>query len=74
MPTLVLAEKDSAAANEARRIGALTLESGDVDGLRSVLEDLLDGRIPLSAEPKAPISYEELAVEMDRLLRESIGG
>ena len=74
VPTLVLAEKDSAAANEARRIGALTLESGDVDGLRSVLEDLLDGRIPLSAEPKAPISYEELAVEMDRLLRESIGG
>ena len=39
-----------------------------------MLEDLLDGRISLSAEPKAPISYEEHAVEMDRLLRESIGG
>jgi glycosyltransferase involved in cell wall biosynthesis len=68
VPTLVIAEAGSAAATEARRIGAMTLENGDVDGLRSLMEDMLGGRIPTRIEPQTPISYEDLAVEMDRLL------
>ena len=69
VPTLVIAEGASAAAREARRIGAMTLDSGDVEGMRALIEDLLSGRIPIRIEAKAPISYEELAVQMDRLLR-----
>jgi hypothetical protein len=69
VPTLVIAEDTSAAAREARRIGAMTLESGNVDGLRSLMEDMLAGRLPTRVQTHAPISYEELAVQMDRLLR-----
>jgi hypothetical protein len=74
VPTLVIAEEASAAAREARRIGAMTLEGEDVAGMRSVIEDLLAGRIPIRIEPKAPISYEALAVQMDRLLRDANHG
>jgi glycosyltransferase involved in cell wall biosynthesis len=70
VPTLVIAEEASAAAREARRIGAMTLEEGDVDGLRRIMEDMLDGRVPTRIEARTPISYEELAVQMDRLLTE----
>jgi glycosyltransferase involved in cell wall biosynthesis len=74
IPTLVIAEEASAAAHEARRIGAMTLDDGDVDGLRSLMEDMLAGRIPTRIESRTPISYEELAVQMDRLLRGSTPG
>ena len=68
VPTLVIAEDTSAAAQEARRIGAMTLDGRDVDGMRALLEDLLAGRIPTSIPPKAPISYADLAAQMDSLL------
>jgi glycosyltransferase involved in cell wall biosynthesis len=71
VPTLVIAEKDSAAACEARRIGAMTADGGDAEGIKAVLDDMLSGRIPIHIAPKAPISYEELAVEMDHLLSEA---
>lgn len=71
VPTLVIAEGSSAAACEARRIGAMTVDGGDVDGIRAVLEDMVSGRIPTRIEPKAPISYEDLAVQMDRLLQDA---
>jgi glycosyltransferase involved in cell wall biosynthesis len=72
--TLVIAEETSAAAREARRIGAMTLADLDAEGLRSVLNDLLDGRIPIKNEPRASISYQDLGGQMDRLLREALGG
>jgi glycosyltransferase involved in cell wall biosynthesis len=68
IPTLVVAEEGSAAACEARRLGAMTLEDGDVAGLRRVLEDLLAGGIATRIESKTPISYEALAGQMHRLL------
>ena len=68
IPTLVIAEEGSASACEARRIGAMTLEDGDVAGLRSILEDLLAGKIATRIESKTPISYEALAGQMHRLL------
>ena len=72
VPTLVIAEATSAAACEARRIGAMTLDGANVEGLRSVLEDMLAGRIPTKIEPRTPISYAHLAQEWDCLLRESL--
>jgi len=69
VPTLVIAEETSATAREARRIGAMTVDGGDAPGIRSLLEDLLDGRIPLTLTSKTPISYAELATHMDQLLR-----
>jgi glycosyltransferase involved in cell wall biosynthesis len=73
VPTLVIAEETSAAALEARRIGAMNLDSANVDGLRLLFEDMLAGRIPTKIEPKTPISYAYLAQEWDELLRESLG-
>lgn len=70
--TLVIAEETSAAASEARRIGAMTLDVGDVEGVRRILVDLLAGRIPVKIEPKSRISYEELAAQMDHLLQETV--
>jgi hypothetical protein len=70
--TVVITEETSAAAREGRRIGAIVLADGDVDGLRSVLNEMLDGRLPTKIEPTAPISYQELAVQMDGLLREAL--
>jgi glycosyltransferase involved in cell wall biosynthesis len=70
--TLVVTEERSAAAREARRIGAIVLADGDVDGLRSFLNEMLDGRLPTKIEPTASISYQDLAVQMDRLLREAL--
>jgi hypothetical protein len=70
--TLVITEERSAAAREARRIGAIVLADGDVDGLRSFLNEMLDGHLPTKIEPTAPISYQELGVQMDGLLREAL--
>lgn len=72
VPTLVIAEEMSAAACEARRIGAMTLDGANVEGLRSVLEDMLAGRLPTKIEPRTPISYAHLAQEWDCLLRKSL--
>jgi glycosyltransferase involved in cell wall biosynthesis len=72
VPTLVIGEGTSAAAREARRIGAMTLDDGDLDGLRSLMEDMLDGRLPSRIDSQTPISYEDLARKMDRLLQEAV--
>lgn len=72
IPTLVIAEPTSAAASEARRIGAMTVDGDDEKALRAVLEDLLDSRIPVTIAARAPVSYEGLAIRMDHLLREAI--
>ena len=72
IPTLVIAESTSAAALEARRIGAMTLDGGDVEGIRLLLEDLLACRIPTTIVSRTPISYEHLAIRVDRLLREAV--
>lgn len=71
VPTLVIAESDGAAAVEARRIGAMTLADEDVGGMRSLLNDMLDGQLPTTIAPTTPVSYADLAAQMDRLLRET---
>lgn len=71
VPTLVIAEDHGAAAVEALRVGAMSLGEDDIDGMRSLLNDMLSGRLPIRIEPTTPVSYADLAVQMDRLLRES---
>jgi len=73
VPTLVIADDASAAACEARRIGAMTLDGSDVDGLKSLFADLLAGRVPTSISAKTPISYEHLAQLWDARLRNACG-
>lgn len=70
VPTLVIAEGDSAAAREARRIGAMTVEADDVEGIAAVLADMIAGRISSVVEPRTPIAYEDLARDMNRMLVE----
>ncbi len=48
------------------------VDGANVDGLRSLLEDMLAGRIPTEIKSKTPISYAHLAQEWDGLLRESL--
>lgn len=72
VPTLVIAEDTSAAACEARRIGAMTVDNANVDALQSLFEDLLAGGIPTTIQPKSPITYAHLAQQLDGLLRESL--
>ena len=71
VPTLVIAEKTAAATIEARRIGAMALETDDVDGMQSLLDDMISGRMPAAIEPATPISYADLAARLDRLLSEA---
>lgn len=72
VPTLVIGKETSAAAREARRIGAMTVDEDDVDGLRLVIEDMLEGRMPARIDSSTPISYKDLAVKMDSLLQEAL--
>lgn len=71
VPTLVIAEGESAAAREARRVGAMTVEPHDVNGIAALLLGMLDGSMPKVIEPETAISYEDLARDMNRMLVES---
>ncbi|HMH26494.1 MAG TPA: hypothetical protein VK542_07935, partial [Gemmatimonadaceae bacterium] len=72
IPTLVIAEETSAAAHEARRIGAMTLDGENVEGLRALFGDMLAGHLPTKIEAKAPIAYANLAQEWNDLLQKSL--
>jgi hypothetical protein len=73
LPTLVIAEALSAAAREARRIGAIACEPADIDGIAAVLRRLWRRAQPARIEPAAAIDYPTLASDMDRLLRKGDG-
>lgn len=68
VPTLVIAEATSAAAREARRIGATTCEPEDIDGICGLLEELSAGT-QRAAPSTASVSYEAIAADLDALLR-----
>jgi hypothetical protein len=73
-PTLVIAEADSAAAREARRVGAMTVDAEDVTAISAVLMDMLAGNFSDVMEPKTAISYEALARDLDTLLVDELWG
>jgi len=70
VPTLVIAESGSAAASEARRIGAMACEPADTEAIVAILLRLWQQPTPRQAVPRTTIDYATLAVEMDRLLVE----
>jgi glycosyltransferase involved in cell wall biosynthesis len=72
VPTLVISESTSAASREAQRIGGIVLEPDDSIGMRDLLDDLVDELVPATMRPAEPISYESLARQMDRLLRDAV--
>lgn len=64
--TLVIAESTSAAAREAERVGAIALESTDIDGIARVFERAWsDG--DARTKPLAPITYDAIAAQMAQL-------
>lgn len=71
IPTLVVAESSSAAAREARRIGAITCEPADVAGIRTTIERLWWDRT-LVLTPSAAIGYHDIAAQIDALLRGAV--
>lgn len=70
VPTLVIAEPSSAAAREAKRIGAFTVGVDDIEGIAEVIEDILAGRIAARVAPSVSISHKALAQQLDQLFRE----
>jgi glycosyltransferase involved in cell wall biosynthesis len=73
VPTLVIAESSSAAANEARRIGAMTCEPDDIAGIEQLVEKLWSAPPAAASVSNAPIGYEVIAAQMDALLRTDLG-
>jgi hypothetical protein len=70
VPTLVIAESSSAAAREARRIGAITCEPTDTDCMRRLIENLWS-QPRASITATAPISYEAIAELLEPMLLRS---
>ncbi len=70
LPTLVIAEPGSAAASEARRIGALTCDPADTEAIVGILLRLWLHPSSRRTAPRTAIDYATLAAEMDRLLVE----
>ena len=71
--TLVLAPANSAAAVEAKRVGALVCDTANVEGMASLLEHVWrDGAEGGGPRCPVPISYEGIAVQVDRLFRNGL--
>ena len=68
IPTLVIAESSSAAASEARRIGAIACEPTDIDGIRNLIERLWQDRDAV-APAAAAIGYDVISGQMEALLQ-----
>lgn len=67
VPTLVIAESSSAAAREARRVGALTCEPTDIDSMRRIIAQLWANPSASLVAAGAPIAYEAIAAELESL-------
>jgi len=69
IPTLVVAPAASAAGVEGNRLGALVRESGDVEGIAGVLEQLWREDSRQRSSCPVPITYEAIAPLVDKLFR-----
>lgn len=72
VPTLVVAPADSAAAVEGTRLGAVVCDSGDVDGIARVLEQLWRDGARERPPCAVPITYDAIASLVDRVLGSSV--
>src|SRR5207253_8645437 len=69
IPTLVVAPATSAAAVEGARVGAVVCDPADVERMASLFEDLWRDGARAWPPCRVPISYDGIAVQVDRLLR-----
>ena len=69
IPTLVVAPATSAAAVEGRRVGAVACDPADVEGMARLFEDLWRDGARAWRPCRVPISYDRIAGQVDRLLR-----
>ena len=67
--TLVVAPANSAAAVEAKRVGALVCDRADVEGMACLLEHVWRDGSQVRPRCPVPISYEGIAVQVDNLFR-----
>jgi len=67
IPTLVVAEARSAAAIEGKRLGVTVLDSGDVDGILRLLEELWRNA-PHAPPSHTAITYGHVAARVQELL------
>jgi glycosyltransferase involved in cell wall biosynthesis len=72
VPTLVIAESESAAAREARRIGAVTKTADDIVGICQVLKQIWSNEFPAVTSGLEVIHHGHLAESMSRLLGEAV--
>jgi len=72
LPTLVVAEVDSAAGVEGSRLGATVHDPADVEGIAGVLEQLWRGDARPRSPCPLPITYEGIAPLVDELLRRNV--
>jgi glycosyltransferase involved in cell wall biosynthesis len=68
VPTLVVAPAASAAAVEGNRLGAVTCDASDVDGMACVLERLWRSGAEERSHCRVPITYDALAPLVDEIL------
>ncbi len=71
---LVIAEQESASADEAERLGLHWAEPTDQQGLVGILEQVWAGREGERAPPNERVSYESIAVDVRELLGRVIPG
>ena len=69
--TVVLAALDSAAASEARRLGASAIDPDDTTGLLEVMERAFEGKRAETSTAVAELDYQQLAVRVGTLLEPS---
>jgi len=68
IPTLVVAAPPSAAGREARRLGAVLVEPGDVTGVARALEQVWAHPARYCPRPEGPVEYRDLAPDLSALL------
>jgi len=68
IPTLVVAEKGSAAAVEGQRLGATVLEPHDAEGIAHLLEQIWRSEMRTSVQYPVALTYEAIAPLVDQLL------
>jgi glycosyltransferase involved in cell wall biosynthesis len=68
IPTLVVAEHDSAAAMEGQRLGTNVLEPDDAEGIAHLLERVWRRETRTPFQSRVPVAYEAIAPLADQLL------
>ena len=68
IPTLVIADPESATSSEARRIGATAVEPADCVGMVQIMENACLGSVTRPARPGVSVDYREVALGLGPIL------